>query len=303
MTETTHVLFILNQTSRKGKVAHKRLKELLNESSFSHDIYLTQAPKHAKQLAQELGEQLKENQRLIVVGGDGTLNEVVSGLQEKNLNVPIGYIPAGSGNDFARSHNISTNINKALRRILAATTSTNLDILELHQDGKKQYAVNSTGAGIDGMVIKHVESKKSKEQIGGFSYFAAILSAVKKQQAFKVSVQTKEHTTQFEEALLVIGVNHKYIGGGINVHPQASPKDGLVNVVVVEKVSFLEVIRILFQIVTGARHLSHKKIHNFIDAHPCIQVFSNQFGQQDGELIEVSTTPWQFQLTKQFFWL
>lgn len=303
MTKPTRLLFILNQTSRKGKVALNLLERALKNMNYSFSFHFTEAPKHAKELAQSLGQTLEKDDRLIVVGGDGTLNEVVSGLQEANLDVPVGYIPSGSGNDFARSHGISMGIEKALKRIIQAFPPTELDILKVEQGESIRYAINSTGAGIDGMVVNHVESKKTKEQIGSFSYFASIYRAAKQQEVFGVSIEIDEEIYQFDEALLVLGVNHKYIGGGINVHPKASPEDGLINVVVVEKVSFTELIHILTKIITGARHLKHNKVHHFTASKPVIRLSKEQFGQQDGEKINLSTEPWFFDITKQLFWL
>lgn len=303
MTKPKRLLFILNQTSRKGKIALNLLERTLTNMDYSFSFHFTEAPKHAKELAQSLAKTIEEGDRLIVVGGDGTLNEVVSGLQEANLDVPVGYIPSGSGNDFARSHGISMGIDKALKRIINAFSPKELDILKVVQGEAVRYAINSTGAGIDGMVVNHVEAKKTKEQIGSFSYFASIYNAARQQDVFGVSIETEEETHHFDEALLVIGVNHKYIGGGINVHPKASPEDGLINVVVVEKVSITELVHILTKIVTGARHLKHKKVHHFTDARPIVQLSSEQYGQQDGEKITLSTEPWLFDITKQLFWL
>lgn len=304
MTEQTHLFFIINQTSRKGNKAFTQLEKILKTSDYSYSFYLTEAPKHAKTLVQTVAKKINTTtDRLIVVGGDGTLSEVINGLQFISRSIPIGYIPSGSGNDFARSHHLTTNVGKALKRMLSTQYPTELDLLKVKQNGIIRYAINSTGVGLDGTVINYVEEKRRKERIGSFSYFSALYTAIRNQQPFRVHIETQKENKQFEEALLAIALNHKYTGGGINVHPQTSPVDGLIHVVIVEKLSFFEVFPLLFKLITGGRHIAHKKIHTFLDAEPIVTVYPAQFGQQDGENVSVPPDPLYFSTKKQSFWL
>lgn len=303
MKNNPHLIYVINQASRKGEKARHTLKCIVEKKNYSYEIHITKEKGHAKKLIPELAESIDATHRVVVVGGDGTLNEAISGLQESGMDRPIGYIASGSGNDFARSNDLPKNIEKALTHLLSLSSPRRLDVLKIIQDDTIRYAVNSTGVGIDGRVIQQVESKRSKQKIGSLSYFSAIYSAAQQQEPFQLSIKTVKESIQFPQALLALAVNNKYIGGGIPVHPNASANDQKIQVVVVEKVTVFELIHILFKIVTGARHLRHKKVHQYECSKPILHISPDQFGQQDGELLEVSSTPFQVRTVPQQFWI
>jgi diacylglycerol kinase (ATP) len=122
----------------------KRIEKRLNEKNVHYCVRFTQKSKHAALLVQELIS--KENVTVIVaVGGDGTIHEVINGLV--NTNIPLGIIPAGSGNDFARGLGIPLKHDKALERIL----NGNPKIIDIGYVNST-YFCTVTGIGFDGEV-------------------------------------------------------------------------------------------------------------------------------------------------------
>ncbi len=112
------LLLIMNPCSGK-KRANKVLAEIIgifNRGGFAVTAYMTAARGDATRVAASLAG---EFELVACVGGDGTLNEVVSGLHEAGLDTPIGYIPAGSTNDFASSIGLPKNLLEAARRIVS----------------------------------------------------------------------------------------------------------------------------------------------------------------------------------------
>lgn len=110
----TKVLFIINPKSGKGLIKN-HLLEIVNimvEAGMDITIYTTQAKADATRKVLESAEEFDE---VICSGGDGTLDEVVAGLIQSGLNIPLGYIPAGSTNDFANSLKIPKGMVKAAR--------------------------------------------------------------------------------------------------------------------------------------------------------------------------------------------
>ena len=111
------MLFIMNPYSGKRK-ANKCLVEILelfNQAGFLVTVQMTAGHADATRIARELSPGMDI---VVCCGGDGTFNETVAGLQMTGLDIPVGYIPAGSTNDFAASLKLSSNILQAARDIL-----------------------------------------------------------------------------------------------------------------------------------------------------------------------------------------
>ena len=106
------LLFILNPRSGKGQIKNQLLEivNIFQRNGYQVQLHITQEPLDAKNIVMEIGEQFD---RIVCSGGDGTLNETVSGLMEAELQIPLGYIPSGSTNDFASSLKIPKKMEKA----------------------------------------------------------------------------------------------------------------------------------------------------------------------------------------------
>lgn len=96
------MLFVFNPKAGKGKIKTNLMDivDVFNKSKYEVIIHATQQPKDAYEKAKEYADSVD---LIVCSGGDGTLDEVVTGIMEKKSSVPIGYIPAGSTNDFANS--------------------------------------------------------------------------------------------------------------------------------------------------------------------------------------------------------
>ena len=96
------MLFVFNPKAGKGKIKTNLMDivDVFNKSEYEVIIHATQQPRDAYEKAKEYADSVD---LIVLSGGDGTLDEVVTGIMERKSNVPIGYIPAGSTNDFANS--------------------------------------------------------------------------------------------------------------------------------------------------------------------------------------------------------
>lgn len=294
--------YILNEHSRNGHKALKQIKQYSDEQGYTYSVHKTHYPGHAFEIARSLAATLTAHTLLVVVGGDGTLSEVVNGLESKNADCPIGYIPTGSGNDFARSHNIPLTIQASIQYMLQTTTPRQLDIIEIQHEHTRSYALNSFGVGIDGMVIHSLAESKFKKVIGTAAYFSSILSAYFKQKPFNISINTGNHSLEFSNILLAVCVNHRFFGGGIPIHPKADPTDGVFELVIAEKVSFSELLSLLTKVILKKDHLAHKKMNVVKMTDYAINIQSHQYGQHDGELKELHGD-YTISSKKRAFWI
>lgn len=108
------LLFVFNPRSGKGLIREHLVDivDVMVKAGYEVTIYTTQAQGDA---IKKIKEEAKDYDRVVCSGGDGTLDEVVTGMQQSEVNVPIGYIPAGSTNDFANSLGIPKDMVEAAR--------------------------------------------------------------------------------------------------------------------------------------------------------------------------------------------
>ena len=120
--------FIVNPGSRSGngKIIWKRVEQILEQEQVEYRVFFTSYRYHATKLAREITSR-SEKLTLVSVGGDGTLNEVVDGIQNLER-VTLGYIPTGSSNDFARSLSLPSKPEEALHNILHPSYFQRIDL-------------------------------------------------------------------------------------------------------------------------------------------------------------------------------
>ena len=172
--------FIVNPNSRSGLGLKiwEQLELILKERHIDYQIYFTRRPGHGTKLAAQICD--TDADTLVVLGGDGTIGEVVNGIRDLTK-LTLAYIPIGSGNDFARSMKLTKDPTKALLHILNPTDYAyiNVGLLKTPQI-ERRYAVSS-GIGFDADVCYHnnLSSKLkhflNKCKLGKLSYTAIAL--------------------------------------------------------------------------------------------------------------------------------
>lgn len=215
------LLIIFNPTAGRGRVKNK-LYDII-DAFVKHDFRVSVYPTQRKGDATSFIIRDKNSyDMLICAGGDGTLNEVVSGLVSSGRNLPIGYIPAGSMNDVGHSFKISSNIMQAVDNILTGKPYS-MDIGKFNNDRYFIY-VAAFGAFTD---IPYTTSQKNKNVIGNLSYY---LEGIKKLSELKEKHLKILYDNKVLEGKFLVGLitNSLYIGGFKNVnYEKTSLNDGL----------------------------------------------------------------------------
>lgn len=163
------LLLIINPTSGKKRVNRSltEIIEILNRGGYDVTVYVTAARGDA---TQTVAERAQEFDMVVCAGGDGTFNELVSGLLRAGASCPVGYIPSGSTNDFASSLHLSRDFSQAARDLLDGTP-TPLDMGRFH-DRYFSY-IASFGAFTR---TSYATSQSLKNTLGHFAY---LLSGIK----------------------------------------------------------------------------------------------------------------------------
>lgn len=279
---------IINPTSGGGKAQKlwPQIQSALDQEGISYDYYFTEKQGHAIQLVQKLTEQRKRN--YIVVGGDGTLNEVVNGLCIQQ-NIPLsectlGCIPIGTASDWVKYHHIPYDIQQAVR-LLKEPHLLEHDIGKVvFQHQQSRYFINIAGLAFDAFVVQHTDKNALKGRFGHLFYLWGVLKSLNKYSNPPFAFAVNGQTHQGSIFCLNVGVC-AYSGGGMRLVPNADAQDGLFDITVIEKMGFWEVLFNLRYLYNG-RIYEHKKARHFRSSG--IQIFSFQEDipmEVDGEFI------------------
>ena len=243
--------FIVNPKSRSGmgKRIWDTLELELKKRRVEYKVYPTERRKHAEKIASALTSD-NERHRIVVLGGDGTVNEVVNGIRFPEK-VILGYIPIGSSNDFARGLRIPSDPSEALEIVLNPRRVMDMDIGTVSRPcGTRRFAV-SAGIGFDAAVCHEVSVswwKKILNRIGlgKLSYAVVALDRLKKDRPAEMHITLDgERELVFEKTYFAAFMNLPFEGGGFRFCPDALPEDGMLDIVILSGVSRLKALFLL----------------------------------------------------------
>lgn len=243
------IYFIVNPVAGKGeyKKIIIKIKQYMNKNNFQYKIWLTKNPEHATFLAR-LAIRNGAN-RIIAVGGDGTLQEVCSGMV--NTDVPLAVLPFGSGNDFCKTLGISKDIDENLRLAIHGNPKK-IDLVEAN--GK--YFINISSVGLDAKIV--ASANEIKKQFGRSSYFVSVFKNIfnfKPLEAVIIADNAEYHG----KYTLIATANGKFYGGVFNITPDASINDGLLDICIIESMPKIKLF-FLFPTVIFGKHLNIKNV-------------------------------------------
>lgn len=255
-------LVIVNPVAGMGR-AHElepRIQAALREGAVEAHILETREPGHAERLAAAAAD--LGHDRVVAVGGDGTVQEVVNGLMAGSPpGTPppaLGVVPAGSGNDLARSLGLPLAPLEALPVALGPKTRK-LDLGTALSDGVQRYFHAAGGTGFDAEVAFTMAGRRHPWQRGRAGYFLSTLNELRRyrNRELRIQLATTDGARKLEGRFLFVAfANGPYYGGGMQICPDASNRDGMLDVCLVGDISRLGALRELPGIYRAA-HVNH----------------------------------------------
>jgi diacylglycerol kinase (ATP) len=224
---------IINPSSGGGTCDPDRLREEL--SDFELDWVETEGPEDAKEAAGELRDGL-----LIVVGGDGTVNDVVNGLGNVGFpeGVTLALLPAGTGNDLAATLAVPENPGEA-EDVIRQNRVRSLDVARVRSDGVgERFFINVATGGL-GAKISEANDEEMKSKWGKLSYLRASLEVARNFDVRESTLYLDGDEHKMRAVNMAVG-NCRYAGGGWPAAPRANPEDGLLDVVIIEDIGIQE---------------------------------------------------------------
>ena len=258
--------FIINPNARTGLGGKiwTELENTLKERKVNYRAFLTKYRGHATSITQKL---VSETSRctLAVLGGDGTINEVINGIPDLSA-VTLAYIPIGSSNDLARGMNLSHNPHTALEHILTPSRFTYLNIGTTEYGPHKRRFAVSSGFGFDAEVCCRISFSRLKPflnrlSLGKFSYVGVALKSLLLQTPKRMIITMDGNkSAAFDKVYFAAAMNQKYEGGGFMFCPKAEPADDFLDVIVAEGLPKLKILCLLPTAFFG-KHTKFSGIH------------------------------------------
>ncbi|MCR4662225.1 MAG: diacylglycerol kinase family lipid kinase [Clostridia bacterium] len=269
---------ILNPNAGKGN-ALKSLEiaeKLFKENNIEYTIHRTERQGHAIEITKQLTSQGKEV-KLVVLGGDGTFNEVVNGIVDFDKTI-VGFVPSGTGNDYVSATSIPKNPEEALQLVIDG----NVGYTDFIDMGDKR-CLNVAGGGMDtDVLIKYAEMKHFH---GKVKYLIALLIVLIKLKFHKLTLKIDDGETM-ERTVFMIGIgNGKYIGGGMPISPESVVDDGVMNVVVINQIKRIKLIPYLIKFLKG-KDLSLPITEHYKCTHARLEILDEGKVQADGEIMD-----------------
>ena len=293
---------IINPASRSGyglKLWNKLSPRFRAAGIICRPLLSTQQ-KGITQIVREV-TQTNEEMNLIILGGDGTLNETVNGICDFD-SVNLGYIPIGSANDFGKAIGIM-NPEEAVLKMLSCAEPVKRDLgaVAYYIEGTdesvplpERYFNISTGIGFDAdccWLSDHTRIKKllNKLHLGKAIYLVSAVRLIAANRLVRHTVQVDEETTVYERSMFTVCMNTCYEGGGFKFCPDADPTDGrleLCNANGIGRIGFVK----LFPKAYSGSHIGCKGITASSGTRMVFTSAKAQHFHADGEVIDEKVT-------------
>lgn len=207
--ERRRLLFVFNPFSGKGQIKNK-LFEIVDQfvkSGYEVTVYPTQKPQDAMELVKE---RAGEYELVVCSGGDGTLDEVVTGMMGREKKTPIGYIPAGSTNDFANSLELPKGMEAAAETAVNGIPFS-CDVGKFNED----YFVYIAAFGLF-TDVSYATSQELKNRIGHIAYILEGMKRLPSIQSYHLQVTWEDQTIE-DEFIYGMVTNSTSAGGFKNI--------------------------------------------------------------------------------------
>jgi diacylglycerol kinase (ATP) len=286
---TAGAVFLVNPASGNGSTAKRwpALQRRARELGLDGEALLSEAPGHLTELARAVSS---DGRLVVVVGGDGTLNEVVNGLAGSAAEFAV--LPSGTGQDFGRTHGIPARFEEAVAVALGGE-SRRVDlgraVFQGSQGEQTRLFANVGSVGMSGAVARRANSM-SKALGGRATFYYALVRefAAWKNTEVTVGFDGGERRGRMHDVILA---NGRWHGGGMKLAPDASPEDGLFDVVLIGDISKLDFATTSPKLYKGG-HVHHPKVEVVRSATVTVEAAVPLPLELDGE--QGGTTPARF---------
>ncbi len=243
---------VLSNSGKTKSIIDKVLKKL-NDEKIKHILNLTTNSGHEIDLVKKATK--NGYNKILAIGGDGTVQKVVAGIVlQRSISLEkmvFALIPSGTGNDWAKSKNISSNLRGCVIALKSGKIKTQDVGVATIKSGYKtttRYFVTYSGVGFDSFMLSKIDKYK---WLGKLSYLACAIMNFFKFQNIAVKIMTSKAEIETNVFLLGVGIC-KFTGGGMQLIKNPIGNDGLLNITIAQEFSKFDVIRNFFNLFNGS---------------------------------------------------
>ena len=265
----------------------KGISALLANRGLSFKEWHTTSKDDASYIAQTLVNDGATS--IIVVGGDGTLNEVINGIMccgELAKNVILAVLPAGTGNDWSRTHQFPCRMNEIAAMFFSGAIIHH-DIGVVKSIGKQErtprYFINIAGFGFDAAVIDRVHRARKFKVAKGMVYVKHLIFSLLNYKTVNCKLVFDNEVVSKPVFSIAAGIC-KYNGNGMKPVPMADPTDGLLDVVVIEKMKLWQLLTQIPALFRGT-YIKHPKVFHYRVKAMSIVPESLFLAEVEGEMV------------------
>ena len=264
--------FIVNPKSKSGRglAVWNNVKQALDEKHIEYSYFVTTHKWHATKFAKELCLDVPNRKYIIVVGGDGTVNEVINGIDDYS-NIILGYIPTGKNNDLAKGLGIPSNPLDALNKIINTQRYIKVDhgITTLIDDKSQEISrkfSTSTGIGLDANICNEAIDSRlrntlTKFKLGWLSYFIITFKQVLTLKLTDATIIADGIEKKYTDLAFAASLIQKR-DGGLCLAPKARFNDQKLSICIVHGLSKLRIFYLLPTLLFG-KHLNIEGVEVF----------------------------------------
>lgn len=269
------MIFIINPISGKrgkGAVRKERVDAYIKERGLNAEAVLTEYVGHATELAQQAIE--NGASRIVSVGGDGTMNEIAKVMV--GTDIPLGLVPMGSGNGLARHLNLPLDFDAALE----VATSDHVRGIDTGEVNGHPF-FNVMGFGFDAEIGRRFNESKGR---GFLTYLQEGLKALFTYRSCRYTLLPKDGPVSLDAYIVAVANSSQY-GNNAYIAPDASLKDGKLNIVAIQSPGFFGTFDLIWRIFSKAIYGS-RKVKTFCAETIRIRLSRPGFFHADGEIFE-----------------
>ena len=283
--------------SFSGQQQINHIVEACTEKGIPFKLFQTQKAGELPELMFKHLPQRNQHTIIVIVGGDGSLNEALQYLKQQNIFVPLGYLPAGTGNDFSREMNL-THHAKAFIEKLSENNFIELEFLAYSEENSQTTGIilNSMGFGIDAAICEINQKQRQAllhaKGIKKASYLTPIITAFRERKEFDALITLDDGESFTSTKNLLLGAfNHSYFGGGIRFVPSATQGNHHFQIAIARKVSLFTILKAFPFILTNGTHFKRfpKNLKEYSCIKANIKINEPIKAQIDGEFITYPT--------------
>ena len=280
--------FIVNPKT-SGGMGEKywyKIKSILDKEKINYEYSLTTIEKNAEKIAEELTYDLNKPITLIVLGGDGSLNEVINGIKDYSF-VTLGILPLGSGNDFVRSFGKKLKMEEYLDIVINPKNIVEYNIGTMKNSSEERKFIVSSGIGFDAHITYNVNNSKFRKifkntPIVKLVYIFSTLQSLFQYKPLKYTVYENNKKIVFNNGYYCIVMNTPYEGKGVKFCPDAIGYDNMLDFCFINTKSKLKVLFLTLLAFLG-KHIHFKSTYISKGDYFKIEIEGNTYSHRDGE--------------------